>query len=67
MKFRLLVEFDTEAKRWSAVFPEVPGCGSAGDTEEEAVQNAREALALWFAPTELDLPKEAKLVEVTVP
>ena len=49
MKLRVIVEFDAEAKRWSAVFPEVPGCASAGDTEEEAVANAKEALALWFS------------------
>lgn len=47
MKLRLLVEFDPETKRWSAVFPELPGCASAGDTEEEAVRNAKEALELW--------------------
>ncbi len=67
MKLRLLLEFDPEAKRWSAVFPELPGCGSAGDTEAEAVQNAREALDLWFEPSDLRLPKKAKLLEVTVP
>jgi len=67
MKLRLLVEFDPEVKRWSAVFPEVPGCGSAGDTEAQAIRNAREALDLWFAPSELKLSKDAKLVEVTVP
>ena len=32
----------------SAVFPDLPGCASAGDTEEEAVANAKEALAWWF-------------------
>jgi len=53
MKLRLLVEFDPEAKRWSAVFPELPGCASAGDTEAEAIENAREALALWFEPSKL--------------
>ena len=67
MKLRLLVEFDREAKRWSAVFPELPGCASAGDTEKEAVENAREALALWFEPSELKLKKTAKLVEVSLP
>jgi predicted RNase H-like HicB family nuclease len=66
MKLRLLVEFDPEANRWSAVFPELPGCGSAGDTEEEAIENARAALDLWFEPTELELSDRAKLVEVTV-
>lgn len=67
MKLRLLVEFDPEVKRWSAVFPELPGCGSAGDTETEAIANAREAMELWFAPSDLKLPKKAKLIEVTVP
>jgi predicted RNase H-like HicB family nuclease len=48
VKLRLLVKFDPPTKRWSAVFPELPGCATAGDTEAEAVANAREALALWF-------------------
>jgi predicted RNase H-like HicB family nuclease len=48
MKIRLLVEFDLQTKRWSAVFPELPGCATAGDSEEEAIANAKEALSLWF-------------------
>ena len=67
MKLRLLVEFDPEAKRWSAVFPELPGCASAGDTEKEAIQNAREAVALWFEPADLKLKKGTKLLEVSLP
>ena len=53
-------------KRWSAIFPELPGCGSAGDTEEEAVANAKEALALWFEPTPVELHRGAKLLEVAL-
>jgi predicted RNase H-like HicB family nuclease len=67
MKLRLLVEFDPQTKRWSAVFPELPGCASAGDTEEEAVSNAKEALKLWFKPSGIKPAKGAKLVEVTLP
>jgi predicted RNase H-like HicB family nuclease len=67
MKFRLLVEFDKTAKRWSAVFPELPGCATAGDTQEEAIANAKEALALWFEPSPVKLPKNAKLVELALP
>jgi predicted RNase H-like HicB family nuclease len=52
MKVRLVVEFDPKARRWAAFFPELPGCASAGDTEEEAVRNAKEALELWFEPCE---------------
>jgi predicted RNase H-like HicB family nuclease len=67
MKLRLLVELDKETKRWSAVFPELPGCASAGDTEAEAIVNAKEALALWFEPSPVKLHKGSKLVELAVP
>jgi len=67
MKVRLLVEFDPEVKRWSAVFPELPGCASDGDTEDEAVANAKEALALWFEPSPVQLSDHAKLLEVALP
>ena len=67
MKFRLVVAFDPETKRWSATFPELPGCASAGDTEKEAIHNAKEALELWFEPSEVMLGENAKLVEVTLP
>jgi len=33
-----------------AQIPELPGYASAGDTEAEAIANAKEALALWFEP-----------------
>ena len=66
MKLRLIVEKDPDTGRYSSVFPELPGCASAGDTEEEAIANAREALELWFEPTDLALDDSAKLVEVTV-
>jgi predicted RNase H-like HicB family nuclease len=67
MKLRLLIELDPETKRWSAVFPELPGCASAGDTETEAIANAKEALALWFEPSPVKLHKGSKLMELAVP
>lgn len=66
MKLRLVVEKDTATGRYSAVFPELPGCASAGDTETEAITNAREALELWFEPSSIPLPKDATLVELSV-
>jgi predicted RNase H-like HicB family nuclease len=66
MKLRLLVEFDPKTKRWSAIFPELAGCGSAGDTEEEAIANAKEALVLWFEPNPVEFRSGAKLVKVTL-
>jgi len=66
MKLRLIVERDPETGRYSSVFPELPGCASAGDTEEEAIANAKEALELWFEPSEIPFDHSAKLVELTV-
>jgi predicted RNase H-like HicB family nuclease len=66
MRLRLVVEHDSETKRWAAFFPEIPGCASAGDTEDEAIQNAKEALELWFEPTPVDLPAGAKVLEVAL-
>ena len=66
MRFRVVLEFDPEAGSYSAVCPELPGCASAGDTEEEARRNIEEAIQLYLSPAEIDLSPAAKLVEVTV-
>src|ERR1019366_10431811 len=66
MTFRVVLEHDPETDAHSAVCPELPGCASDGETEEEARANIREALELYLAPGDLELPGNAKLVEVTV-
>ena len=66
MKFRVVLEFDPDAKPFSAVCPELPGCASAGETEDEARRNIEEAIRLYLAPADIELPEHAKLVEVTV-
>jgi predicted RNase H-like HicB family nuclease len=66
MKFRVILEYDAEARSYSAVCPELPGCASAGDTEEEATRNIEEAIRLYLSPADIDLPENAKLAEVTV-
>jgi len=66
MRFRVVLEYDPEAESYSAVCPELPGCASAGDTEEEARRSIEEAIQLYLSPTEIELSPTAKLVEVTV-
>ncbi len=66
MTFRVVLERDHETGDYSAVCPELPGCASAGETEEEARANIREAIELYLAPAGLELPENAKLVEVRV-
>ena len=66
MTFRVVLEHDPETGDYSAVCPELPGCASAGETEAEARSNIREAIELYLMPGDIDLPEDAKLVEVTV-
>ena len=51
MKFRIVVECDSETKSYAAYCPEFPGCCSAGDTEQEALENVKEAIFLYLEPT----------------
>lgn len=66
MTFRILLEFDKEANSYSAVCPELPGCASAGDTEDEARANIEEAIRLYLEPVELTLSGTERLSEVTI-
>ena len=56
MKFRVVLEYDPAAESYSAVCPELPGCASAGETEPEARRYVEEAIRLYLAPSDLDLP-----------
>ena len=49
MKWRVLLEQDSETGDWAVWCPELPGCASAGKTEDEALQNIREAVYLYVA------------------
>ena len=52
---------------FAVTFPDFDWGITQGDTEEEAIANAREALALWFEPAPVKLNKGAKLMELAVP
>lgn len=47
MKFILAIEPATESTCFGVVVPDLPGCFSAGDTLDEAIDHAREAIDLW--------------------
>lgn len=44
-KYTIILEYDPEAKSYSVTVPALPGCTSQGDTEEEAIAKAKEAIA----------------------
>jgi len=60
MTFRVVLEHDPETGDYSAVCPDLPGCTSAGETENEARANTREAIELYLAPGDIVLPENAK-------
>jgi predicted RNase H-like HicB family nuclease len=65
-RWRVVLEQDTETGEWAAWCPELPGCASAGDTEAEAIENMREAIALYLQPDEIPFAPNAILREVIV-
>ena len=66
LKFRIVLEFNSVAGSFSATCPELRGCASAGGTEEEAGRNIEEAIRLYLAPAEIELPHDAKVLEATI-
>ena len=44
MKFIIAMEPGTESTAWGVVVPDLPGCFSAGDTMDEAMEAARSAM-----------------------
>jgi predicted RNase H-like HicB family nuclease len=46
---RFLAIIDVAEGQFGATFPDAPGCTAMGDSEEEAVDNATDALAEWVA------------------
>jgi len=48
-------------------FPDIPGCISEAQSDDEAVNNATEALELWLASSELDgepIPEPSPLLSI---
>lgn len=66
MKWRVVVERDLETGDWAVWCPELPGCVSAGETEQEALENIKEAIALYLEPEPLEVDSNAVVREVLV-
>jgi len=49
MKYPVAIEPGSETTAWGVVVPDLPGCFSAADSGlDEALDNAREAIAAWM-------------------
>ncbi len=66
MKWRVVLEPDTETGDWAIWCPELPSCVSAGETEQEAMENIREAIGLYLEEDPIVLEPGAIVREVLV-
>lgn len=49
LKYPIAIEpGDDDTQAFGVVVPDLPGCFSAGDTLDDAVENSKEAIALWI-------------------
>ncbi len=48
MKYPIAIEPGTDTIAYGVVVPDLAGCFSAGDSLDEAVDNAKEAIELWL-------------------
>ena len=51
MRYPIAIEAGDENTAFGVVVPDLPGCFSAGDTLDEAMAGAEEAIALWIDAT----------------
>ena len=48
MKYPIAIEPGDKNHAYGVAVPDLPGCFSAGDTLDEAIDNAKEAIELWL-------------------
>lgn len=48
MRYPVAIEQGTDQTAWGVVVPDLPGCFSAGDTLEDAMIQAEEAITAWL-------------------
>ena len=67
MKIRVLLEKSDEGG-FTVFVPSLPGCVSEGNTREEALKNAQEAIQLYLEPVEddSDFAQNAEIVELAL-
>ena len=66
MNIRAVLEYDKQTKSYAVYCPELPGCASCGDTEEEALENIREAVVLYLKASPRHLPRNAKIKGIAI-
>lgn len=52
--YELIIDWSSEDKCYVVKVPDLPGCMAHGDTRQEAVKNAEDAIELWIETAKED-------------
>jgi predicted RNase H-like HicB family nuclease len=47
-KYEVVIYWSDEDAAFIAEVPELPGCAAHGDTQDDAIRNAQDAIRLWI-------------------
>lgn len=66
-KYEIIIYWSREDRVFVAEVPELPGCMAHGNTQQEALANADEAIQLWIDTAQefgdpIPEPKEQRLI-----
>ena len=66
-RYEIIIYWSREDQVFVAEIPELPGCMAHGNTQQEALSNANEAIQLWIDTAQefgdpIPEPKEQRLI-----
>lgn len=68
MKYPIAIEPGSDTNAWGVAVPDLPGCFSAADDGiDQAIENAKEAIALWIEEAISNgdtIPKPSEITEL---
>ena len=72
MRYPIAIESGNDSSAWGVVVPDMPGCFSAGDTLEEALIQAEDAITGWIEAAldneqEIPAPSHIEALRATHP
>lgn len=67
MEYTIILHPDEEGKGYTVIVPSLPGCITQGKTKEEAIERAKEAIAVYLDSLQAEgrpLPAERRPLEM---
>ena len=68
-KYTIVLEYDPDTQSYAVTVPALLGCATLGNTVDEAITNAREAIELYIESLTargLEIPEEAEVQAITI-